>query len=289
MEVQIFAPTQGQPLPPISWNYEEVKQWVMDGLAKYDGLIYDETQMAAAKKDRAALNKLTQAIDAKRKEMKQIYLQPYETFDAQAKELTGMIKERTAAIDLQIKDHEGRKKLEKRQRIIEDLYTPMIGNLAELVPYDRLHESKWLNVTCYMSTVSEELGNKIDRIISGLDAIGRVDLPPDIVEHARVKFLENFDLASALSYVEFVKRQREQLEALNTRQSEQEREKGPSSAEHDKRHPEELDGLKTALDGSEGNGVEKMHVVSFRVHATLSQLKRLRVAMDEIGIKPEKI
>ena len=254
MEIQILAPTQGQPLPPISWNYEEVKQWVMDGLAKYDGLIYDETQMAAAKKDRAALNKLTQAIDAKRKEMKQIYLQPYETFDAQAKELTGMIKERTAEIDLQIKDHEGRKKLEKRQRIIEELYTPMIGNLAELVPYDRLHESKWLNVTCYMSTVSEELGKKIDRIISGLDAIGRVDLPPDIVEHARVKFLENFDLAAALSYVEFVKRQREQLEALNTRQSEQEREKGASTVEGDKIHPEDSNGLKTALNGSEGNG-----------------------------------
>lgn len=289
MEIQILAPTQGQPLPPISWNYEEVKQWVMDGLAKYDGLIYDETQMAAAKKDRAALNKLTQAIDAKRKEMKQIYLQPYENFDAQAKELTGMIKERTAAIDLQIKDHEGRKKLEKRQRIIEELYTPMIGDLAELVPYDRLHESKWLNVTCYMSTVSEELGKKIDRIISGLDAIGRVDLPPDIVEHARVKFLENFDLASALSYVEFVKRQREQLEALNTHQSEQEREKGPSSVEHDKIHPEDSNSLKTALDGSERKEPEKIHDVSFRVHATLSQLKRLRAAMDEIGIKPEKI
>ena len=294
MEIQILAPTQGQPLPPISWNYEEVKQWVMDGLSRYEGLVYDESQMATAKKDRATLNKLTQAIDAKRREMKQLYLQPYELFESQAKELTGMIKDQAGKIDLQIKSYETAKKNEKRQRIVEELYTPMIGTLAELVPYDRLHESKWLNATCSMGQVSEELGKKIDRIISGLEAIGRVDLPEDIVEHARVEFLKTFDLAAALSYVDFVKRQREQLEAMRTRQSEQEAEEQSRRVEGDKIHPEDSNAVKTAQDASarepraQVNG-EKVHEVLFRIYATTPQLRQLRAAMDEIGIKPERI
>ena len=85
MEIVIHNPTQGQPLPPIQWNFPEVKQWVEDGLARYEGLTYDDTQMAEAKKDRANLNKLVQAIDEKRREMKRLYLQPYEGFEAQAK------------------------------------------------------------------------------------------------------------------------------------------------------------------------------------------------------------
>jgi hypothetical protein len=266
----------------------------MDGLAHYEGLVYDESQMATAKKDRATLNKLAQAIDAKRREMKQLYLQPYELFESQAKELTGMIKDQTGRIDLQIKTYEAAKKNEKRQQIEAELYAPMIGNLAELVPYDRLHESKWLNVTCSMGTVSEELGKKIDRIISGLEAIGRVDLPEDIVEHARVEFLKTFDLAAALSYVDFVKRQREQLEALKTRQSEQEAEKGALTVEGDKIHPENSNALKMALDAPAREPLprvdgEKVHEVLFRIYATTPQLKQLRAAMDAIGIKPERI
>ena len=69
MEIQILTPTQAQPLPPIQWNYQEVKQWISDGLTRYKGVVYTESQIAEAKKDRAQLNKLVQAIEVKRREM----------------------------------------------------------------------------------------------------------------------------------------------------------------------------------------------------------------------------
>ena len=87
MEIQVLSPTQAQPLPPVEWNYLEVKKWIEDGLARYKGIVYDETQIAEAKKDRANLNKLVQAIEAKRREMKQLYLQPYQSFEVQANDL----------------------------------------------------------------------------------------------------------------------------------------------------------------------------------------------------------
>ena len=118
MEIQIYNPTQGQPLPPVKWNYDEVRQWIKDGLARYEGLVYDESRMADAKKDRATLNKLAQAIDAKRREMKQLYLEPYEEFEAQAKELTVMVKDQAAQIDAQVKAYETQKKEENDGKCI---------------------------------------------------------------------------------------------------------------------------------------------------------------------------
>ena len=67
MEIQVYNPTQAQPLPAVKWNYLEVKQWVEDGLQAYKGRVYTNDTITEAKKDRANLNKLAAAIDAKRK------------------------------------------------------------------------------------------------------------------------------------------------------------------------------------------------------------------------------
>ena len=287
MEIVVYNPSQGQPLPPVEWNYPEVKQWVKDGLARYEGIVYDDSQMVIAKKDRANLNKLVQAIDSKRREMKQLYLQPYEEFEAQAKELTSMIKEQSNAIDAQVKAFETFKKQEKRERIEAELYAPMIGKLAELVPYYRLHETKWLNTSCSMGTVAEELGNKIDRIISGLASIDKLDMAPDLIEHTRDEFLKSFDLAAALADTDRLKKQREAV-ARCVPSGTHEEVAGREIARKGEKMPPAILNCSQGTETSD-SAKEPVKVVDFRVRATSSQLKALRAAMDEIGIKPERI
>lgn len=287
MEITVYSPTQGQPLPPISWNYEAVKQWVKDGLARYDGVVYDDSQMAEAKKDRANLNKLAQAIDAKRREMKQLYLQPYEEFETQAKEIAGMIKKQAEAIDAQVKAFEAARKQEKRERIEAELYASMIGNLAELVPYDRLHETRWLNVTCSMGTVADELGGKIDRINSGLASIGKLDMADDLKAHTRDVFLKDFDLAAALADTDRLKKQREALEKCIPSETRQNGAGGQIALGHEKIPPNNSNHSESEINGNPAEG--NVYVVDFRVRATAEQLKALKQAMTEIGIKPEKI
>ena len=107
--------------------------------------------------------------------MKALYLRPYESFEAQAKELVGMVKAAVKEIDDQVKDYEATRKEEKRQSILEQ-YRAMIGDLAELVPYER-HNPKWLNVSVGMGAICQELGNKIDRITAGLAAIDGCSCP----------------------------------------------------------------------------------------------------------------
>ena len=112
MQIEIYAPTQGQPLPPIEWNYPELKKWVEDGLAAYKGRVYTDDNIAMAKQDRANLNKLADAIDTKRKEMKAVYLEPYTEFEAQAKELTALVKAQADEIAAQIKAYDDFRKAE---------------------------------------------------------------------------------------------------------------------------------------------------------------------------------
>lgn len=262
MEIQIFNPTQAQPLPEISWNYAELKQQLEAGLASYKGLAYGDDQIGEAKKDRARLNKLADAIDGKRKEMKSLYLRPYEAFEAQAKELVGMVKATVKEIDDQVKAYEATKKEEKHQSILEQ-YHAMIGNLAELVPYERLHNPKWLNVSVGMGAICQELGNKIDRITAGLAVIDRLQLPPELAGPVKSTFLKDFDLAAALAEKDRLQRQQEELARYEAAKAAQANQMPPA--------------------------VEEIFVLDFRVRATRAQLQGLKQAMINLGIKPERI
>ena len=283
MEIQVLSPTQAHPLPPVEWNYTEVKQWVEDGLARYKGVVYDDTQIAIAKTDRANLNKLAAAIDAKRKEMKALYLQPYTEFEAQAKELTEMVKTQVAEIDAQVKAFDNFRKEEKQAQIIAEIYTPMIGNLAELVPYDRLHNPKWLNVTTSISAVGVEMAGKLDSIISGLSAIDHLSLAPDIAERVKSVFLRNFDLAAAIAEKERIEAEREKLERYQAAQQAQAAETMPQGIstpveEEAPQQPEQRPAVE-----------EKTFSVTFRINVTKAQLDALGAFMKSQNIKPERV
>ena len=297
MEIQILTPTQAQPLPPIQWNYAEVKAWIEDGLARYKGIVYDETQIAEAKKDRANLNKLVQALDAKRKEMKALYLNPYEEFEAQAKELTTMVKEQSAAIDAQVKAYDDRRKEEKLAKIKTELYAPMIDGLADLVPYEKLHDPKWLNVTCSINTIGTEMARKIESIVAGLEAIDKMGLSQNMATRVKGVFLQKFDLAAAIAEKERI----EKMEASLRQYEDTKAERNGVSAEQNT--PKEEQTIQNperkytppepaAPVSAQQNGIdagEKIHTVVFRIHVTAAQLNGLGAYMRANNIKPERV
>jgi predicted regulator of Ras-like GTPase activity (Roadblock/LC7/MglB family) len=277
MEIQIFTPTSGEPLPPIQWNYSEVKKWLEDGLAAYKGRVYTDSTIGDAKKDRAGLNKIADVIDGKRKEMKAKYLQPYEEFEAQAKELVAMVKEQSAAIDVQVKAYEQTQR-EKKLNDIKEVYAALIGDLEGLVPYDKLHNPKWLNVTASPTAVVAELGGKIDRIRAGLDSINSLGLDADIAEQVKGVFLKDFDLAEALAIKEHIEKRREELakyEAAKAAQKVEEEQYTPAEVQE-----EPTEQVKPAP----AEDVE-IHTVAFRVWATSSQLEALKSFLKNNNIK----
>ena len=275
MEIQIYAPTSGEPLPPISWNYDEIKKWLEDGLAAYKGRVYTDATIGEAKKDRASLNKLADVIDGKRKEMKAKYLQPYEEFERQAKELVAMIKAQSSEIDVQVKEYEQVKK-DKKLEQIKEVYAAMIGDLAELVPYEKLHNPKWLNATTSEATVVDELGSKIDRIIAGLESINSLGLDADIAEQVKGVFLKDFDLAEALAERERIEKRREELAKY------EERRLTPKYRKSTPPPPPNPPTQQVETAPAEG---EEIHTLDFRVWATARQLEVLKSFLKTAGIK----
>lgn len=283
MQIEIYTPTQAQPLPPVEWNYEAVKQWVQDGLKAYEGRVYTDDTINEAKKDRANLNKLVKALDTKRKEIKAVYLEPYTLFEQQAKELTAMVEQQSREIDAQVKAYDERRKQEKLEKIKTELYGPMIGNLAELVPYKKLHDPKWLNVTVGMTAVSSELAAKIDRIVIGLASIDKLALPEDVAAQVKGVFLERGDLSEAIAAKDRIMDERERLERYQAAQEATETNEAP---ECENTLPQEKKTAETKL-ADEGE-VETMQI-DFRVWVTCPQMLALREFLTSNNIKYGKV
>lgn len=308
MQIEIYTPTHGQPLPPVEWNYEAVKQWVSDGLAAYEGRVYTEDTVAEAKRDRANLNKLSKAIEDKRKELKSVYLTPYNSFEAQAKELVAMIKKQSDAIDAQVKAYDQKRRDEKLEKIKTELYAPMIGDLAELVPYQRLHDPKWLNVTVSMGAVSEALAEKIERITAGLTALDKLSLPEDVAGDVKSVFLRNFDLAEAIAEKDRILDERERMVRYLAAQSaaratQEDREEMTPPVEEKPSETQKVgtgeiqepsswghENDKEAQETGVGkNAAESLMQLDFRVWVTHSQMMALREFLVSNNIKYGKV
>ena len=56
MEVSILAPTIGDPLPAVKWNYDELKAYLTAQLVDYKDRVYTPDNIKDARADRAKLN-----------------------------------------------------------------------------------------------------------------------------------------------------------------------------------------------------------------------------------------
>jgi hypothetical protein len=290
MEIQVYTPTQAQPLPVVEWNYDEVKKWVEDGLQAYKGRVYTNDMIAQAKKDRANLNKLATAIATKRREMKSMYLAPYEQFDAEAKEIEGMIKTVSAEIDAQVKAADEFRKNEKRRYIEEHIYAPIIGILSTLVPYEKLHDPKWLNVTTSPNEIRQAMAAKVEKIESGLKAIEQLGLDADVAERVNSVFMNTFDLAVAIAEKDRIMGDRERMARYK---AEQEAAQQAQQAQTAEVAPKAITAPaveeKPAQPVEQPPADEKILTVKFCIHVTKAQLDGLGAYMKANGIKPERI
>jgi len=155
------------------------------------------------------------------------------------------------------------------------------------VPYERLHNPKWLNVTTSMTTITEEMGRTIDKIMAGLASIDTLGLEADIAQQVKGVFLKDFDLAAALTEKDRIIQQREELARLKAAS---EADSAPQTAQQGARGYVDASSENTATALQRGDkDMEKMHVITFRVRVTTSQLQRLGDFMKANGIRPERV
>ncbi len=199
----------------ISFNYEELKQQIQTRAADYASLVYTDDQIANAKKDRADLNRLKKALNDERIRQEKEFLQPFNEFKAQVKELCGIIDKATASVDKQIKEFEEQKKAEKLQQIQDFFNSKTFPGNFDGLSFKQLFDEKWLNASVSMKSIQEAIDGKIEQIVKDLAVI---DSLPFYTFEARECYMDTLDLARAVSEAHRLQEQAEKRAAWEAEQ-----------------------------------------------------------------------
>lgn len=210
MEFRLISPTESNFLKHIEWNKEELLAAVRNKIALYEGIVYTEETVKTAKNDRAELNNLVKVIDERRKKVKEVINQPYAEFEKELKEITDLIKKQSAEIDEQVKVFEAAEKEEKKAKIME-AYEKAIGNLAEILPFSKVFDQRYLNKTCKLASAIAEVQKKIEQVKTDLETIESVCGKYKL--NAKDVYVRTLDLSKAMAEEKRLKDLEEKLEA----------------------------------------------------------------------------
>ncbi len=199
MEFKLINPaSENGFIQAIEFNFDELKTELSTRLEKYNNLTYTEETIKQAKDDRAGLNKFKEAIETRRKEIKNLCLKPYNDFEAKVKELTGLIDQPILAIDSQIKNFDNQR-IEAKRVDITDFFNSAIGDLKEILPLEKIFNPKWLNATYKMTNIQKEIVETIGKVNGNLSVIGDLKLNPNLALQVKDKYLQTLDFGLAMA------------------------------------------------------------------------------------------
>ena len=200
MQEELTVRVELPELPAIRWNESEAQQNLTEMLAAYTGRVYTPETIKDAKADRAAVNKLDKQLSDAARSAKAFYMKPLEEFLQSTKQMQTQCKAVSGAIDQQVKAVEEAERQDK-QDALQAVYADCIGELQELVPFDRLLVAQWLNKTYDLAKASRELRKSVEtrreelrliRETCGVDAeaciteyLRELNLNAALVEHSR--------------------------------------------------------------------------------------------------------
>lgn len=193
MELKIYSPTADRRIEKIKWNNEEIKKEVAQKLEYYKNVVYDETEIKEAKKDRASLKKFVEALENKRKEIKKQCLAPYEDFEKEEKEIIAMFSEATSSIDSQIKNFEQAKK-DKKLDEIKGLFVS--AEFPDWVSFEQIFDERWLNVSVSLKNIETQINNAREQIDKDLEMLRVL---PDFAFEAEQIYKTTFNIQKAIT------------------------------------------------------------------------------------------
>jgi hypothetical protein len=198
----------------ISANFDELEK-VVDGILKqYDGWepsADSAEDVAQCARERKYLNGLAKQIDERRKDVKNKYLLPLTAFEARANAIRDKVKEVSARINSVEQEAEDRRKSDKKAELREH-YEAYAGLLVDVVPYDKLHDDKWLNKTFNIEKAKAELESKVDGIAKDWETLKSLNL--EFHEDAEARFFETLDVGGAISWAGKLAEDKRRIEAM---------------------------------------------------------------------------
>lgn len=276
----------------ISFNFEELKEWLVERLDHYNHLVITEDSIQEGKADRAKLNALVNALDTRRKEVKKKCLAPYEKFEAQVKELVALVKSPIAAIDKQLDTYEEKRRSEKEEEIkaiwdgyLADNKVPAGINLRQIF------NDKWLNASVKMNAIQKEIDERLEKIANDLAAIK--NLPTHAFEAEEV-YKNTLDLSRALGEAHRLTEQDERRKAWEEeqarRQVAQEAARATEAAQSAVSTPKvQTPAVEAVAPQEEAEPTETVYTLRLEMHVTKRQAADLKAFLVANNIQHNKI
>ena len=200
----------------ITANFDALEK-VVDGiLAQYDGWepsADDAEDVAQCARERKYLNGLAKQIDERRKEKKGEFLLPLNAFESECNRIRDKIKRVSARISAVEQEAEERRKSEKKAEL-RDHYEAYAGLLLDVVPYERLHDERWLNKTVPLDKAIAELESKIDGIAKDWDTLKSLGL--ECYKEAEAQFFNTLDVGGAIAWAGKLAEDKRKIEAMKS-------------------------------------------------------------------------
>ena len=185
----------------IASNMDALEAHVKKVVADYEGATYDLTSDQAikdAKHDRSYLNGIKKEIDERRKAVKREYNKPLAAFEKRCKEITSIIDGASNGIKAQLDEAEERRRAGARAAL-EAHYREFAELLAPVVPYERLHDDKWLNKSFGEVKAKKALEEKVSAVARDWDTLKAQRDSMAHYEVAERELFRTLDLGSALN------------------------------------------------------------------------------------------
>ena len=194
----------------LSFNNEELKTEITQMLERYNTTVYDDSNIALAKQDRAKLNNFAEQLNKGRISIGKVWDTPLLHFKAQIDELVNLVKDTSNKIGESITNYETRKKEEKLVEI-QEYWNENAGNLKNFIVFDQVRNEKWLNASVSMKSVKTEIDTLIERINNDIKTIEMLN--SEFEADIKVFYFRTLDLAKSLMENERIKQERAKVAA----------------------------------------------------------------------------
>ena len=205
-------------LGSLTTNAKQIRDMVKAALPMYDISNYNDENIDQAKKDKAALNKAAKALNAKRLEIEKEFMKPFGEFKDVVTETVKLIGECSAKIDTVVKQNEQQYKDRKKATI----KTYFDGLNVNLVDFNKVFKSEWLNKSASMKSVCNEIDSIFSKVENELSTLKGVGEDFDVL---RTYYMDTLNIASTIQYANRLKEQRERAKAAEEARIKAEQEK----------------------------------------------------------------
>lgn len=208
----------------IQANFDSLESFMDGTIAQYDGWepsTESKDDLESIKAVKKELKGIIDGIETRRKEVNRAYTPPLDAFNARCKAIVDKGRafyERLRNVEREADEYY---KSEKKNELREH-YEAFAGLLLDVVPYEKIHDDKWLLKGTNVQTAKAEIESIVQKIAGDREAIKEMRL--EFENDALTVFYQTLDFGEAVKHarkLEEDKRKVQEMEAELARQSAQ--------------------------------------------------------------------